>query len=706
MLKSIFVSFLVLLTVGFSFGAEDHATVSLQRLGEKLVVSIHHESGWHTYWKNPGDAGLPTTFKFSADNRPLELKSFEWPTPTKYIEAGDILTIGYSGVKHFFFENRPVAIDAHITFLICKDICIPGEARLKLAPGQEFASSRVAKPYEKEELQKAFSKLPQLIEKPKEFEYYLTRTKGQNLLTLHYSLKGITNKKFPHDLGFLTAFPHPPFGFKREQLFSEGDTLYGKIDIEWDGEYQDPPLPLPENGEFPGPYELSFLYNSPKRESVEKIQLSLKNFTNSTPTLDQFYKNLKPFDPGGKTVAQATGSEDDKSFFQYLLFAFLGGLILNLMPCVLPVISLKLFGLIKHRNAPRQRLIAHNLSFTAGVISTFMALALVVVGIKATGEEIGWGFQLQSPAFILIMMLILFILSLNLFGLYEFYTPGGSKLGGAQVEEGLSGDFFTGILTTILATPCSAPFLGTALTFAFTTSTANIFIMFFMIGLGLSFPFLLTAAFPGSLFFFPRPGAWMEKLKYFLGLALLGTAIWLYDVFVSLVHFEVLSWKLNLLFALWFFAFYFAQKISKRKVLQFVVFAVPLSLTVIAIQNLEVRPTNAAEVAASSSSWIPWTEEKMMQEEAPVFVDFTAEWCLTCKVNKKLVMETNGFESLKEKYGLVTMRADWTKRDDRITEFLRRHGAVGVPAYFIQTGGKLISLGETISLGEIEEHLK
>jgi thiol:disulfide interchange protein DsbD len=373
------------------------------------------------------------------------------------------------------------------------------------------------------------------------------------------------------------------------------------------------------------------------------------------------------------------------------------------MPCVLPVISLKLFGLIRHRDIPRARLISHNLSYTAGVLSTFMAFAGVVSVLKYSGEEIGWGFQLQSPAFILIMMLILFILALNLFGLFEFVTPGGSKLGSAQVDEGLVGDFFGGVLTTVLSTPCSAPFLGTALTFAFTTSNFTIFLMFFAIGSGLAFPFLVTAFFPATLKFLPRPGAWMEKLKYFLGLSLVLTVIWLYDVFVSLVHFDILSWRLNLLFALWFFAFFFAQKIMRHRVAQVVVFAIPLVLTVMAIQHLELRPTTQAMVTRETK-WVPWTEDKMKTESKPVFVDFTAEWCLTCKVNKKLVLETDGFEELKSKYGFVSMRADWTKRDDNITEFLRMHGAVGVPVYFIYKDGQLHNLGETVSLSKIEKY--
>jgi thiol:disulfide interchange protein DsbD len=336
-----------------------------------------------------------------------------------------------------------------------------------------------------------------------------------------------------------------------------------------------------------------------------------------------------------------------------------------------------------------------------------MVLALLIAGLKATGEQIGWGFQLQSPAFILVMMLILFIFSLNLFGLFEFKTPGGSKIGNVQTEEGFAGDFFSGVLTTILSTPCSAPFLGTALTFAFTSSYEMIFLMFFFIGIGLSFPFLATAAFPKSLSILPKPGAWMEKLKYFLGLSLILTVIWLYDVFVSLVDFPLISWKLNTLFLFWFFGFFFLKKISGPKILQLIFLLIPFSLTLFAIQNLPLKPNSENLSQTSQSNWSPWSEKALADLKGKtVFMDFTAEWCLTCKVNKKLVLETKSFKELAQKNNLVLLRGDWTRRDDSITKFLLQNDTVGVPAYFIQKpDGTLIRLGETISVSKIEENL-
>lgn len=696
-----------LLLVSFSiFAAEEHATMSLSRANNKIVVTINHDEGWHTYWKNPGDAGIASVFKFSSAGKALTPKAYEWPLPEKHIEAGDILTIGYEGKQHFFFDDMPGTIDAHIAVLICKDICIPGEAKLQLPAGQTFVSNRKATAFSDEELNKAFAELPQDAMVPANFEYYLTRVKDQNLLTLHYSLKGLKNFDLPHKLNLLTAFPAVPFGYKRESLFIEGDTLYGKTEIEWDGEYQEPVVGLPASGSFPQNYELPFLFNAPGKKRAEKIVLKVKDFSLASPSLDQFYKKLKPLDQSGKEKPVASSSSNDMNLFQYLMFAFLGGLILNLMPCVLPVISLKLFSLIRHKDYSQKQLLKHNLSYTAGVISTFMGLAGVIVALKATGEEVGWGFQLQSPTFILSMMLVLFVLSLNLFGLFEFITPGGTKLGNAKTEEGFVGDFFGGVLTTILSTPCSAPFLGTALTFALTSSSTTIFLMFLFIGLGLAFPFLLTAIIPGALAIFPRPGAWMEKLKYFLGLSLIATVVWLYDVFASLVDYDAISWRLNLLFVFWFFAFFFMKKISANKILLAIVFLIPLSMTVMAIKDLELKPTTASEVA-KESIWKPWSEQKLSELKGQnVFMDFTAEWCLTCKVNKKLVLETDGFNELAKKNNIVLLRADWTKRDDNITQYLKKYGAVGVPAYFVQkANGEIVFLGETISLEKIEKSL-
>ncbi len=682
-----------------------------------IIVTINHDKGWHTYWKNPGDSGIASQFKFTIDGKEQVLEGLEWPLPERHIEAGEILTLGYEGIQHFFFKIPSTLlgkeIDAKANFLICKDICIPGEGqvKLKLKDGA-FASTKPTKPFSESDIKNAFNALPKKNKTPAGLEYYLTADREKKTLAFHYSLKGIKNPNLDTRLGWLTPFPKVPFGYKRENLYfdQKTNTLYGKIDIEWDGEYQEPEVPLPADGKFTTPYDLEFLYNHPDSNEFSVISLKTDNFSAASATLDQFYNNLQKYDAKKAGSFKNIETQVEGSFFYFAILAFIGGLILNLMPCVLPVISIKLFGLIKHQNLPRSALLKHNFAYTLGVLSTFMGLAGVVAAIKLSGEQVGWGFQLQSPAFILVMMVILFVMSLNLFGLFEFATPGGKSLGSKQTEEGFTGDFFSGILTTILSTPCSAPFLGTALTFAFTTNTFTIFAIFFFVGIGLAFPFVMTALYPKLLHLLPKPGMWMEKLKYFLGLSLIITVIWLYDVFQTLVDMASLNWKLHLLFASIFFVAFFYKKVTSKIYWVGLIALLPFYLFIANIQGLELKPAHA-EVSSSAekSKWMPWSESKLSElknEGKLVFMDFTAEWCLTCKVNKKLVLETDDFEKLAEAKGMTLVRADWTRRDDNITKFLNQYQIVGVPAYFIQKpDGTIVSLGETISIKKIESNL-
>ena len=380
------------------------------------------------------------------------------------------------------------------------------------------------------------------------------------------------------------------------------------------------------------------------------------------------------------------------------------------MPCVLPVISLKLFSLIKNPQATSKQLLVHNAAYTLGVLLCFLSLATAVTLIKSSGQYAGWGFQLQSPLFVGSMVLSLFLFALNLFGLFEFRLPGGGWSSNLAAKEGLLGDMLSGVFATILSTPCSAPFLGTALTFAFSSSTAMIFLIFLCIGLGLSTPFLLLAVFPRSLRLLPRPGRWMEQLKKFLGLTLLLTMIWLYDVFLSLIDSTQPALILNLTLISLFFALYFHHRMGRRPWLKILFYLVPVMLFIFFLDHQPATDLESEKQSGqqhSNLSWQPWSEQAMQQLRGQwVFIDFTAQWCFTCKVNEKLVLETSGFRQLVQSKGIKLLLADWTKRDAAIASFLQRHGYVGVPVYFIQKpDGQLISLGEIITLQEIAQHL-
>ena len=698
----------------------DMSATAFEHEGKKiLAISLENEKKWHTYWKNPGDAGLPVKFDFSVGSAPTKLKELEWQPPKKYIEAGDILTFGYEGTYHFFFELNDSLIpsmsenglDIHGTWLVCKDICIPGEQRLHLPLDAMGTGKAGSKPAVKlEELRKAYASLPSLSEVPKDLEIFLSKAaKGEKLL-LQYTLKNVDLQKFNRDLNLLSPLLTSPLDYKREKLYFDAstNTLYGVLEIDWDGEYEEPPRPLPADGVFKKPLETRFLFWPYADAHPLIIKKTFEQFAvGGQAAFDQFVAGLTPLDQVGSSAE----SKAEQSILLVLLFAFIGGLILNLMPCVLPVISLKLFGLIVHSNESKKQILKHNLAYTGGILASFWTLAAIVLGLKLSGEQIGWGFQLQSPLFVFIMMAVIFILALNMMGLFEFVTPGGNKLGNVELKKGMSADFVNGVLATILSTPCSAPFLGTALTFAFTTSNFNIFLTLTFVGIGLAFPFILTGMFPKLVSFLPKPGLWMDQLKKLLGLTLLLTFVWLYDILSSQIDYGFFGIYVNAIFVMLFFAFFFRKSISKNLAMNIIFFLIPALLTVSMIKNkgLDPAPSKGAKTSSSHGlQWQPWSEQAMNDLKGQwVFIDFTADWCLTCKVNEKLVLNTEEFSGLVEEKEVKLLLGDWTRRDDNITKFLRKYDIVGVPAYFVQTPeGEIISLGEVVSVGKVRKILE
>ncbi len=712
--NSILFSFLILISFSLFASSETHTKTALNLfLHEEqtyLALSFENEEHWHTYWKNPGDAGLAAKFKFEQNGTELFPTAQNWPIPRRFIEQGNIIAYGYEGLHTFFFKLNEANLESFqkefkltATWLICENICIPGKIEyLGKIKDNNIITSQNTLNIDQASLAEQFNKLPKKIELP-ELEIYLNNDEQKDkTLVLNYSIKNHQESDLAANLNLLTPYLTQPFGFKREELFydQEHKTLYGKMTIEWDGEYQDPEIPLPKNGIFKSPFELSFLVNSKKGIGI--VSKSFDSFSLlGQKQLNLFYNSLS---------TNNSEEKNETSFLMYLLFAFLGGLILNLMPCVLPVISLKLFGLISHQGQSNARILKHNIAYTLGVIISFIGLALTVYLLKASGEQIGWGFQMQSPAFLIFMIIVLEVMAINLFGIFEFRTPGGS-LGGKTLKDSFVGDFFSGVIATILSTPCSAPFLGAAITFAFTTTTFNIFGIFIMVGIGLSFPFILTGFFPSLISFLPKPGAWMNNLKKFLGFTLVLTIIWLSDVFSSLVDIKIVGIYFYTLLATIFFAFFVAYKMLPKAKARFIFFLIPL-LLMVKIQKdklLSYEPLFDDSAQIGKLHWKKWSPEIIKQaqdENKVVFIDFTAKWCLTCKVNKQVVFNTSDFEDLVQDNNIELYVADWTKRDPIISKFLNTNKAAGVPIYFlINKKGNLINLGETISINKIKNAL-
>ena len=694
-----------------------------------FALSYKNAPHWHTYWINPGDAGLPTEIKPTN----FKINEYPWPIPQRFIEKGDILAYGYDGSYTRFFEiteDQGSQLKLSSNWLVCKHICIPGKVDIEATYADGLLTNTTPQDFtlSNEELSNRFTKLPTKASWPDSIDIVLKKGPEENQLLVYYNFTNIGGKALPHQLGLLTPYRQKLIDTQREKLFSNNkDTLFGKMDIMWDGEYVDPVVPFPVDGVFSEPITLKFLWQNPLDNKVAIIEKTFERFDlTGSEAIESLMNSMSFIAPSGSndtpqdTAATAESKETKvpASIFTILLFAFFGGLILNVMPCVLPVISLKLFGLVVHSDESRSNILKHNIFYTLGVLSTFFTLSAAILILKSTGENVGWGFQLQSPIFVSMMIVVLFVFALNLFGLYEFQTPGGKVLGDVQIKKGIAGDFFGGVLATILSTPCSAPFLGTALTFAFTASPFEIILTFQAIGLGLAFPFLMTGLFPATIRFLPKPGLWMESVKKFLGLTLLLTALWLLDVFTSLTSGNLPLMKLNTGLLMLFFAFYFQKHISKKKLWRLTFFAIALFPFYLLFSSplsfSEDTSTGSTDLIREKNSagkvlWEKWSEEKMRDYQSQgetVFLDFTAKWCFTCKVNEKLVLDTSSFRELVQENNIKLLLGDWTKYDPVIGAFLKKHGYVGVPAYFLQKpDGTLIKFGETITIGELKKSL-
>ncbi|MFL6260052.1 MAG: protein-disulfide reductase DsbD family protein [Thermoanaerobaculia bacterium] len=379
-----------------------------------------------------------------------------------------------------------------------------------------------------------------------------------------------------------------------------------------------------------------------------------------------------------------------------LLLAVLGGLILNAMPCVLPVLSLKIFGLVRSAGHGRAEVVRGTLATSAGILASFWALALAAIAAHSAGAAVGWGVQFQHPGFVAFLAVVVVLFCLNLWGMFEIPLPRAlAEIGGTGPREGVAGHFVSGLFATLMATPCSAPFLGTAISFALAQKAPVIFAVFTALGLGMALPYLLVAAVPGIARFLPRPGAWMETVRGVMGFLLAAAAVWLFYVLSSQVAPEQLAAIQLGLLAVALFT-WIQHRVAGGKALRGVagagiVAAVAVTLFAAVGARGEARQSLTA---AKPAGLIPWVDfdraraESLARGGQLVFVDVTADWCFTCKVNERLVLDTPEVARAFDEHSVVPMRADWTNRDDRIGAFLAEHGRYGIPFYLLYRPGR------------------
>jgi thiol:disulfide interchange protein DsbD len=596
--------------------------------------------GWHTYWEYSGDSGLPTTIDWRLPPG-FEAGAIQWPVPEAKVEPGDIQVYAYSGRVLLLTTITPprdasgdVTLRAAASWLVCAEICVPGGAELELTlPVENSAAPANAALFEEFR-----SRLPSKEAPP--FDLVWKRTGD----VLALQIKGVPSAS-P-----LALYPLPA----KDQIvghpaFEAPDTLTIKAASPFTG--------VLSAGE--GPARRAW-------------------FVSDTASAE----------------AAITSQSSTLSLWVALFYGFLGGLILNLMPCVLPVISLKIFGFINQAGDSRRSILLHGLAFAAGIFVWFLGLAAVIIGLKSGGTEVTWAFQFQNPWFNVVIGSVVFVFALNLAGVFEFVLPGraSNAMESAGSTSGLTGSFFQGVFATLLATPCTAPFLGSALGFAFSQSAAVIFAMFAAVASGMALPYLILSASPGWLKFLPRPGVWMERLKQFMAFPLLATLVWILSILGGQRGTDGVIWfcafLLCLAFACWILGSFCGPLASRAKQ----TIALLFILATLGLGGWYFLGKKFAHVGLETMdriAWVPFSKARVEEELAAgrsVFVDFTADWCITCKFNERTAIDTPTIRALLKEKNITPIKADWTNANPEITAALKSFGRVGVPLYVIYAG--------------------
>jgi thiol:disulfide interchange protein DsbD len=623
-------------------------------------VRLQMAPGWDTYWKFPGDSGLPTEIKW---NLPPGWKTGEiqWPIPLKIDEPGDIQIYGYHDEVLLLQEITPpatipesvVKLSAEANWLVCEKICIPGGAPLQL----ELPVAATAAPANEELFARFQRSLPQPW--PDDGVAAATWTRNGAELTLRVQSTALAN--------------YPAVEF------------------------------------FPLPGENVVVGHPATRREADGVSFTIPIDTAdqnlaSIPGVVVFGQTAKGADRNAWQLADTTPAAVAKpavaprSLAMFLLFGFIGGFILNLMPCVLPVISLKIFGFIQQAGKSRRKIFRSGIAFSAGIFAWFIGLALVIIGLKAAGHEVAWALQFTNPYFVVGMSALVLVFALNLFGVFEITLPGGASTGilAWAAREGDAGSFLHGVFATVLATPCTAPFLGAALGFAFTQSGLVIVLMFLAIAAGMSAPYLALAAHPAWLRLLPKPGPWMVHVKHFMGFLMIATLLFLLAVLGAQRGTDAIIWTgcflLALSIACWMHGAFNTPGASatSRVIVLVLILALVLGSGAYFIGD-KFAQTKLEAAAPPANGWRPFTPQALEAELAqgrPVFIDFTAAWCVTCKFNEATVLESSAVRDAVERRGVVKFKADWTNADPVITKILKQFGRPGVPLYVLYPGGK------------------
>ena len=635
------------------------------RPGEEFRLGLHlrMKEGWHTYWKHPGDSGEPTTIDWVLPDG-FTAGPILWPQPQR-ISLEPLTTYGYEGDVLLLVPMRAPAaaaagssasITANVFWMVCEEICIPEEATLDIdlpiadQPASPGASATL------------FERSTAALPVPSGGWQIRAEERGDRII--------------------LRA--QPPEGYRVEQPGISFFATTGPLI-----EYSAPQPVSVRDGEL----TIELTRSPYAAGDVQRLSGVIHAPAGWVPGGAVAVEIDVPIDDSAP-LAPAASDRPPLTLLLALGLAFVGGMVLNLMPCVFPVVSLKILAFMQHSGDEPRRVRLHGLSFAGGVLLAFWILAGLLLALRTAGEEIGWGFQLQSPAFVAAMAFLLFALGLSLAGVMDIGTSL-TRVGAATGRAGYRTSALNGMLATIVATPCTAPFMGAALGFALTQSAAAALLIFTALGAGMAAPYVALSLWPALLRFLPRPGSWMVRFKQLMAFPLFATVAWLVWVFGHQTGVDgILRLLLGLTLlgaAAWVWGSWstldasaIARTAARIVALALLASGFVLSATAAPVTS-DVNTAGAAQ-NGSGVQWEPWSEDRVAElraEGRPIFINFTAAWCLTCKVNERVAFSSAEVHGIVDDRNVAMLKADWTNRDAAISRALGSFGRSGVPLYVL-----------------------
>ena len=672
--------------------------------GAKVWVGLQltHAPEWHTYWKNSGDSGLPTELQWTLPPG-VTAGEIAWPTPRKF-PIGPLANYGYNGTVLLpvpltvspEFQGQQLDVKLQASWLVCRKECIPEEGQFSLRipvmgstglNGAAFDAAFNAAPRDQAAATSALAPEAGFL--------------NVSLDTLPAAWKGQKLEFYPEPTGLID--PGAPWTQA------------------WDGTRWTAKLPLSaQRGDSPSEVALVVAQADAPGEGpgLAGVRMTVPVQGAWPPVAALPAAGVSPalqaaLDANAARAAAPASGASALTLGAALLGALIGGLILNLMPCVFPVLAIKVLAFAKHaddRAAHRRS----GLAYTAGVVVSFLALGGLLLALRAAGEQLGWGFQLQSPAVVAGLAVLFTLIGLNLAGLFEFGSVLPSGLASLQAKNPTADAFLTGVLAVAVASPCTAPFMGASLGLAATLPAAQALAVFGVLGLGMALPYLAASWWPAIARALPRPGAWMERFRQFMAFPMFATVVWLLWVLGQQSGIDGAAALLMLLLALALLVWSLGLSGKGRVVLGGLSAAALVWLGVAVGPNVtrlqDSGPATVAETGVQGVSWQPWSADKvsaLQAEGRPVFVDFTAAWCVTCQFNKRNALADEGLLQDMAAKNVALLRADWTRRDPAVTAALAQLGRNGVPVYAIYKNGQPpVVLTEVLSVGEVRTVLQ